>query len=72
MSEYHLYLIENDGHIREPAKVLDCEKDETAVDEAKKFLNDHDVEIWQGARMVAFVGSDTKATAKRAWFRGML
>lgn len=66
MSEYHLYLIENDGHIREPVKVLDCQRDETAVDEAKKFLNDHDVEIWEGARMVAFVDSDIMAQAKRA------
>lgn len=55
MAEYHFYFIERNGHITRPAKVLECQGDEAAAREAEKLLNGRDIEIWEGARIVAYL-----------------
>jgi hypothetical protein len=53
MSEYHFYFINERGHIDSPATVAECAQDDAAIREARKFLDSRDIEIWQGARLVA-------------------
>jgi hypothetical protein len=60
MPEYRFYKIKHDGHIAGPAIVQECACDEDALKEAKQFLNGHDVEVWQGARVVAYLVPDDK------------
>lgn len=51
MPEYRAYILGHDGHIQsfEP---LVCADDDTAIATAKRLVDGHDVELWQGARKV--------------------
>jgi hypothetical protein len=51
MVEYLAYTVGADGHIirLEP---LACRDDGEAVSKAKRLVDDHDVEVWSGARLV--------------------
>jgi hypothetical protein len=60
MLEYRFYTIRKNGHIVSPPSDHNLPDDSTAVTEAKKLLNGHDIEIWQGARVVAYVERDEK------------
>jgi hypothetical protein len=50
MLAYRFYTIQKNGHIVSPPSDHNLPDDLTAVTEAKKLLNRHDIEIWQGAR----------------------
>jgi hypothetical protein len=63
MPNYRLYKIKPDGHIDGPPVETAAPDDLTAVSKAKSLVNGHDIEIWQGPRLVAYVVSDeTKQT----------
>lgn len=65
MSEYHLYLINRNGHIDRPAKVFNLQYDEEAIQEASALLDGHDVEVWQGTRRVAHLAAGDKGPTIR-------
>lgn len=51
MKEYRAYTIGHDGHFIgfEP---LVCADDAEATEQAKRLVDDHDVELWTGTRLV--------------------
>jgi hypothetical protein len=51
MPEYRAYILYHDGHIKsfEP---LVCPDDDVAILHAKRLVDGHDVELWQGTRRV--------------------
>ncbi|UGY23545.1 hypothetical protein HU675_0037240 [Bradyrhizobium septentrionale] len=49
---YHAYILGPDGHIQNRVDVL-CDDDEEATRMAEQLVDGHDVELWQGARMLA-------------------
>jgi len=51
MPNYRAYIIGRDGHFQSGVN-LHCEDDATAVESAKQLVDGHDVELWQGDRMV--------------------
>jgi hypothetical protein len=53
MPLYRLYTLSHDGHVSAPAAILDCEYDQEAVEVAKRQLNEHAVELWEGPRQIA-------------------
>jgi hypothetical protein len=53
--EYRFYTIKRDGHIAAPPAEFDLPNDDAALKEAKQLLNGHDIEIWQGGRVVAYL-----------------
>lgn len=53
MPEYRFYKIRTDGHIAGPPPLVDLPDDSAAILEAKKVVEDLDIEIWQGSRLVA-------------------
>jgi hypothetical protein len=53
MTEYRFYSITKDGHIDRPPSAIQLANDEAALDEAKRRLDGHAIEIWQGTRIVA-------------------
>lgn len=55
MPAYRFYSVKRDGHIAEPPAVHEFGRDDEALKEAKQRLNGHDIEIWQGARLVAYL-----------------
>lgn len=58
MRAYRFYKIGNDGHIDGPASDHALPDDHAAVNEAKQLVNGHDIEIWEGPRLVAYVTPD--------------
>jgi hypothetical protein len=51
MAEYRAYLVGSDGHFVgfEP---LSCADDTEATEKATSLVDGHDVELWNGARLV--------------------
>jgi len=60
MPEYRFYTIKKDGHIDGPPTDHAAPDDYSAVKVAKELINGHDVEIWLGSRLVAYVVSEEK------------
>jgi hypothetical protein len=60
MPEYRFYAIRRDGHIAGPPINRDAPDDAAAVAEARQIQRGHDIEIWQGPRVVAYVVLDKK------------
>jgi hypothetical protein len=52
MPEYRIFTLTKERRIAGPAEVIDCASDKHAVEEAKILMNDHDMEVWQGSRIV--------------------
>jgi hypothetical protein len=60
MPEYKFYTIKNDGHIGGPPDNRVLPDDSAALLEAKKLIDGHDIEIWEGKRVVAYIVPDGK------------
>jgi hypothetical protein len=52
MPEYRIYTLDFNGHIVGPAKVIECADDDGAVQEALLAAGGHDVELWEGKRLI--------------------
>lgn len=52
MNEYRIYLKGSDGHIKSRVDII-CEDEEAARKQAKRVVDGHDVELWQGAEKIA-------------------
>ena len=50
MAHYRIYTLKKGGHIALPPKDIHADTDEQAIQEARKFLDGHDIEVWQGSR----------------------
>ena len=55
MRQYKFYFIGKTGHINGPAQAFDLPNDAAAITKAKLLVNGHDVEVWQGRRVVGYV-----------------
>lgn len=58
MPEYRFYLIGDGGHVAGPPVQYVGPNDTTAIKEAKRLVDGHDVEIWQSERVVAYLTAD--------------
>ena len=63
MPEYRFYNIRRDGHIAGGPIDRVLPDDRAAIHEANGLCDSHDIEIWQGPRVVAYVVAD-QATKK--------
>ena len=52
MMHYRAYPIAPDGKVLVP-KHVHAESDEQAIEEVKKIIGSHPMEIWEGARSIA-------------------
>jgi hypothetical protein len=53
MPAYRVYTVDKYGHISGPADIIDAADDEAARQEAKRMLDGHAIEIWDGTRRIA-------------------
>lgn len=60
MSEYRFYTIEKTGRIEHPASDHIAPDDAAAIQKARQLLDGRDIEIWQGARLVAYLVPEEK------------
>jgi hypothetical protein len=51
MTEYRAYLVGDDGHFMN-CRAFICDNDTDATIWAKQLVDDCDVELWSGARLV--------------------
>jgi len=52
MATYRIYLIAGKYHISDPPQLIECAGDEAAIAHATRYFGGHDLEIWQGPRML--------------------
>ena len=57
MPEYKLYCLDEVGRIAMWVN-LNCEDDRDALNRARDFCGEYDVELWQGNRKLYVVGPD--------------
>jgi hypothetical protein len=59
MAEYRACTVGHDGHFIgfEP---LVCVDDAEAIEQAKRFVDGHDIELWSGDRLVTRLETKTK------------
>jgi hypothetical protein len=50
--EYRIFTLTKEQRIAGPAEMIDCGSDKQAIDEAIILMDDHDIEVWQGTRIV--------------------
>ena len=54
MTGYRLYGLDGVNRVAS-GEWFDAENDETAIDVAKKMMDGHDCELWQGKRIVVHI-----------------
>ena len=50
---FRLYKIRDANRVAGPPTVIDCASDVEVIEKAKTLLDDLDIEIWDGPRVVA-------------------
>lgn len=61
MPAYRFYTIGPSGHICAPPAIFECPGDMSAIKEARKSLDGHDIEVWQGRRIVSYLVPESLA-----------
>jgi hypothetical protein len=63
MGDYRAYILGIDGHrfVRVDEFLSDHPDDATALNAAKKLSDKHEVEVWDGGRLVARLSADGEA-----------
>jgi len=56
MPDYRIYKIKN-NHVADAPVVVTCDSDREAIQQAKKLVDGHDVELWDGPRFVIGIKS---------------
>jgi hypothetical protein len=57
MRDYRIYTVDANGRVIAPSEVLTCETDEEIIQKATSMVDGHDLEIWDGPRVVAKIPS---------------
>jgi hypothetical protein len=52
VAEYLLYKLDSAGHISGVPTIITQPDDGTAIDQAKQLVDGHDLELWDGQRLV--------------------
>jgi hypothetical protein len=55
MTDYRIYLLNDAGHVEAPPRIVRCNDDSTALRRARKFVENHPLEIWDLARHVGTI-----------------
>jgi hypothetical protein len=57
MSDYRVYAVGLDDHFVDAPIILRRGNDQAAIEEAHAMVDGHDLELWDGARLVATIRS---------------
>jgi hypothetical protein len=60
MPAYRFYFIAKNGHVDGPGDDYYLQDDREALQQAKQLVDGHDIEIWEGPRLVAYVVPDNE------------
>lgn len=56
--EYHFYELDFNGHSSHPARTFQFRDDAQAEKHAKRIIEDHDIQIWCGSRLVSTIRAE--------------
>ena len=56
---YRIYTLTEHNKIAGPSQDVICQNDQEAIQQAKQWLDGHDLEVWQGPRLVTRLKSKT-------------
>ncbi len=57
MPDYRIYVLNKVGHIEQPPDIVTLENDQEVIEHATKFADGHDLEVWDGPRLVTRIGA---------------
>ena len=52
MPDYRIYLVTEGNHIASAPVKIACDDDLSAVRQSQKLLDRHDIQLWEGRRLV--------------------
>jgi hypothetical protein len=52
MPDYRIFKLNAQGHVTGPALILTCEQDTDVIRKVESLVDGHEIEIWQGARII--------------------
>lgn len=50
--DYRIYKLTHGGHIADPPIVITQPTDDDAIEQTKQLLDGHDLQLWQGGRLI--------------------
>jgi hypothetical protein len=56
--EYRIYVLDREGRASGPPQVVQCEDDDAALIEARKYMAGNAVEIWKDNKRVGLIPAD--------------
>jgi len=63
--DYKLYAIGEDGHIEKRFDYF-APEDLDALDRARQLCGPHEIEVWEGARLITRLAADGKVSTMKA------
>lgn len=60
MPAYRIYKLDGDNHINDLPKIVLHDSDAEAIEHAERLVDGHDIEIWDGPRLVIKLKSKDK------------
>jgi hypothetical protein len=57
MPDYRIYTLTTEGHIAGLPHVITCDTDQAAIEAGRDLLAEHDLEVWEGPRLVIRIKS---------------
>jgi hypothetical protein len=61
MPDYRVYALNKAGRIAGAPTVITCDEDQAAIEAAKLLIAEQEIEVWEGARIVARIEPDKVA-----------
>jgi hypothetical protein len=58
---YRLYTLDRKGKVSGSPHIIECKDDEAAMDEARKYVDGHDIEIWRDNKRVGLIAAQDQA-----------
>ena len=52
MAVYRIYVLSPEGHVIAPAQLVECPDDNQAIREARQYVDEEPVEVWEGTKRV--------------------
>jgi hypothetical protein len=82
MADFRAYIMDHDGHVKLRVDLPGCANETDATQRAKRMIDRHDIELWDGAKFIErfrrqqdaeqlFCAASDAATAPDAGLQGV-
>jgi len=53
LATYRIYLLDTEGHVAIPARIVECADDQEAIAQARQFVDGKLIEVWRETKLIA-------------------